>query len=139
MEQIIVDRMNFAEELSFDSSRLHSQGAGGLEVHSKRIEKVLTELHLDKTFDEKYIAQIRYNKFNINGFDGLCNKAMHLFTSHGAIKTEPLNVNFVFSNWDDKRAQWSYLYTRLPYLLFYFWQVAEGVCSQIVTTDPIYI
>ena len=139
MEQIVVDRMDFAEKLSFDPSKLHSQGAGGLEVHSNRIKKVLTELQMSAIFDADYIAQIRYNKFKHDGFDGLCNKAIHLFTTHGVIKTEPLNVNFVFSSWEDKRAQWSYLYTRFPYILFYFWRVAEAVCSQIVVTDPAYI
>ena len=64
---------------------------------------------------------------------------MHLFTSHEAIRTEPLNINFIFSGMDAKLTQWSYFYGRLPYLLAYMHRIVEHVCATIAPTDPIYL
>jgi hypothetical protein len=74
-------------------------------------------------------------------FDGVCNKAMRLFTSHEAIRTEPLNINFVFSgmDMDAKMTQWSYFYSRLPYLLAYIHRIVEHLYATIAPTDPIYL
>ena len=62
-----------------------------------------------------------------------------LFTSHEAIRTEPLNINFIFSGMDAKLTQWSYFYGRLPYLLAYMHRIVEHVCATIAPTDPIYL
>ena len=90
-------------------------------------------------FDAAYLAQLRYNKDAADGFDGVCNKATHLFTAHPAIRTEPLNINFVFSDWDAMLSQWTYLYTRLPYLLTYARLVIERLCATFNLTWPDYI
>jgi len=37
-----------------------------------------------------------------DGFDGICNKSIHLFNLHKAIKTETMNINFVLSDVDAK-------------------------------------
>ena len=64
---------------------------------------------------------------------------MHLFTGHKAIQTEPLNINFIFTDWPSMLTQWSYIYTRLPYLLVYIHRIVEHVCAGIKPTDPAYI
>jgi hypothetical protein len=122
-----------------EPQRLYSQGAGGLVAHQKRIAKVLAVLGADDEFDPAYLAQLRYDKSAEDGFDGICNQAIHLFTAHASIKTEPLNVNFIFSGWNEKLTQWSYLYSRLPYVLFYARLLVEHVCAEFEQTDPIYV
>ena len=72
-------------------------------------------------------------------FDGVCNKAIHLFTEHKSIKTEQMNINFIFSNWDSKLTQWSYIYSRLPYLLVYTHSIVEYVCKGIAPTSAAYL
>jgi hypothetical protein len=64
---------------------------------------------------------------------------MHLFTEHKDLRTEPLNINFVFSNFDAKLTQWAYLYTRLPYLLVYTMCIVEHIAKGIVPTNPEYL
>ena len=88
-------------------------------AHANRIRKVLATLRDHRGYDAEYLAQLRYDKNAQDGFDGVCNKALHLFTGHDAIRTEPLNINFIFSDLDSMVTQWSYLYSRLPYLLSY--------------------
>jgi len=137
-ESIIVDRHDFGEKLTLEPSKLWSQGAGGLEPHTKRIRKVLDVIGQNDFFDPAYLAQLRYDKDAEDGFDGICNKAMHLFTTHKAIRTEPLNINFIFSNIKSMETQWAYLYSRLPYLLIYIYRVVEYICSTIVDINSAY-
>jgi hypothetical protein len=105
LETVVADRSGFASKFSSDPLKLSSQGVGGVAVHTRNIEKVLEALGETHRFDAKYIAQLRYDKSASDGFDGICNKAMHLFTSHKAIQTEPLNINFIFADWEDTETQ----------------------------------
>jgi nitroreductase len=63
---------------------------------------------------------------------------MHLFTGHKAIQTEPLNINFIFADLSAMLTQWSYIYTRLPYLLVYIHRIVEHICAGIAPTNPAY-
>jgi hypothetical protein len=60
-------------------------------------------------------------------------------TEHPAIRTESLNINFIFSDVDAKLSQWYYLYSRLPYVLFYARLLVEHVCSRFAKTEPKYL
>jgi hypothetical protein len=139
LEAVIADRADFAHKLTEDPNKLWSQGIGGREAHAKNIQKVLDVLGECDRFDASYLAQLRYDKSAEDGFDGICNKAMHLFTEHKAIKTERMNINFIFSTWDSKVTQWSYIYSRLPYLLVYMHAIVEHVCQDIAPTPPAYL
>jgi hypothetical protein len=139
LETVVADRFGFAKKLTAEPSKLGSQRAGGLEAHTLRIQKVLDQLGEGERFDAGYLARLRYDKEAADGFDGVCNKAIHLFTDHKSIRTEPLNINFIFSQTDSRLTQWAYLYSRLPYLLVYMHRIVEYVCASIAPTDPIYL
>jgi hypothetical protein len=139
LESVLVDPHGSAEKMTVDPGKLGSQGAGGLEVHTKRIQKVLDLLGEADVFDAGYLAQLRYDKAAADGFDGICNKAMHLFTDHKSIKTEPLNINFIFSDYDTSLTQWSYLYSRLPYLLIYIHRIVERIGAVVAPAHPAYV
>jgi TRAP-type C4-dicarboxylate transport system permease large subunit len=119
LEAIVANRAQFANRLLTNPISLDGKAAGGVEVHEQRIAAVINKISGGNRFDAEYIAQLRYNKSASDGFDGVCDLATHLFTSHKAIKTEPMNINFIFSGPDQHVAQWAYLYARLPYLLSY--------------------
>jgi hypothetical protein len=131
LEAVIADRADFAKKLTEDPIKLEGRGASGRETHAANIAKVLAAIGNDGRFSAHYVAQLRYDKSSEDGFDGICNKAMHLVTSSKAIATEKMNINFIFSGWHAKQTQWSFLYTRLPYLLAYTYQIVETVCSAI--------
>lgn len=139
LESIVLDEYDFAEKLSDDPLKLRSHTAGGVEPHGKRIKKVLEIIGESDRFDSDYIAKLRYDKKQEDSFDRVCNHAMHLFTQHPSIRTEKLNINFVFSGWSQKLTQWSYLYSRLPYLLFYTHQVVENIVEKIAPTTQQYL
>jgi hypothetical protein len=139
LEAVIADRAGFAQKLTEDPIKLWSQGIGGREAHARNIQKVLDAVGENDRFDAAYLAQLRYDKNAADGFDGICNTAMHLFTGHKSIKTQRMNINFIFSNWDSKLTQWSYIYSRLPYLLVYMHSIVEHVCQGIAPTSPAYL
>lgn len=139
LESMVLDKTNFANTLANDSLRLRPKNAGGLEGHRNRISEVLETINEADRLDAGYIAQLRYDKKAEDSFDGICNHAMHLFTEHPAIKTDNLNVNFIFSGGDQKWSQWNYLYSRLPYLLFYMHRLIEHIIDGIAPTSPEYL
>lgn len=138
--EIIAENLeHFADSMVNTPNKLYSQGAGGVSVHANRIRKVLKIIGEEHRFDADYLSQLRYDKNAEDGFDGISNQAIHLFTNHPAIQTEPLNINFIFSGNEEKLTQWHYLYSRLPYILFYARRLIEYICSTFVKTDPVYL
>lgn len=139
LESIVLDELDFAETLATDPLMFRPKNAGGVLGHAKRIQKVLDIIGESSRLDAKYIAQLRYDKSSNDNFDGVCNEAMHLFTEHKAIRTENLNINFIFSDWNQKITQWNYLYSRLPYLLFYTHKIVEHIVANIAPTRQEYL
>lgn len=139
IESLFMDGNGFSKSLSENPLTLRPKNAGGIDNHIARISNVVTLLGDDPRFSAEYIARLRYDKNTEDNFDGICNLAMHLFTEHKAIKTEKFNVNFIFSDWDSKLSQWSYLYSRLPYVLYYFYVIIECIFSKVAQTPSMYI
>lgn len=133
-----MDRAGFEEKLATNPLKLQHHNAGGTEGHTRRIQAALDAADQSGRFDAAFLAQLRYDKKSKDSFDGVCNKAMHLFTSHEAILTEQMNVNFVFSGWEAKLSQWSYLYARLPYILLYTLSLIEHITNSFAETLPEY-
>ena len=129
----------FANSLAETPASLDPRRGRSLDSHVQRIGAALHVLGEEDRFDATYLAQLRYDKTVEDTFDGICNKAVHLFTSSSAIRTEPLNVNFIFSGREAKLTQWYYLYSRLPYILFYARRLVEHVCATLVQTVPNYL
>lgn len=139
LESVIANKEDFAEKLSIDPLKLRPQNAGGIPGHTKRIQKVLEIIGEQDKFDAEYLAKLRYDKLEQDSFDGICNKAMHLFTDHHALRTEPHNVNFIFSGEEEIEGQWSFLYSRLPYILIYVASLSDYISLRYAETLPLYI
>ncbi|WP_133406894.1 hypothetical protein [Parashewanella tropica] len=139
LEEMYLDRDAFVGNLESNQSRLQPKITGGIDGHKKRISQVLESLKFNGVLDSNYIAQLRYDKSSNDSFDGICNKAMHLFTGHHSIKTEDSNINFIFSGVKGLPSQWKYFYSRLPYLLFYIYLIVENVLERIAPTSEQYI
>ncbi len=138
LETIAADVTEFSQHLTVDPQKLRAQKVGGLAAHERRVAAVLAAMDEKDRFDAAYLARLRYDRSADDGFDGFCNKAIHLFTDHPAIRTAPLNVNFIFSGADERLTQWYHLYSRLPFLLDYTRQVVEHICAQFCVTDRVY-
>ncbi len=140
LEVMASDINDFSNKLTEKPLALRAKNYGGIEGHTKRIQSVLEILEEEERFDAAYLAQLRYQKIE-DGFDGICNKSMHLFTEHPKIKTEKMNINQIFSGAgaESKQTQWYFLYSRLPYILFYARILIEHICGTFSKTDPSYL
>lgn len=142
LESMIIDETAFGKSMAENPLELRPSVAmkkNGVTGHEERINIVLDKLQLSNLFSASYLANLRYNKRCKDNFDGICNHAMHLFTEHDAIKTDKLNINFIFSDYDSKLTQWAYLYSRLPYILLYLYYVVEYLIEEICPTEKWYI
>lgn len=138
LESMALDETDFVNKLSDDPLFLRPKNGGGPEGHTRRINKILSKIGLNEALDGQYISELRYDKQSYDSFDRVCNHAMHLFTEHNAIKTELLNINFVFSEAEQIYTQQRYIYTRLPYLLYYAYHLFEHIAAAIAPTTPDY-
>lgn len=136
LEEIVISLDDFANKLRTKPLALRAERAGGIDAHAARIAAVLEVLRSEVRFSPRRLAELRYDK--ALGFDGMCNQAMHLFTEHQAIRTELMNINFVFSGPAEKQEQWSYLYAHLPYLLDYMRLVVDNIAHGMALLDPRY-
>ncbi|UUS60769.1 MULTISPECIES: hypothetical protein [unclassified Acinetobacter] len=136
-EEMLLLKSDFIKIFESDPLRLRPKNAGGVEGHQKKIYEILGDLN--SILDANYIASLRYDKTNEDSFAGCCNQAMHLFTEHKAIKTENMNVNFIFAGVEAKKTLYDFMYSRLPYLMYYFYVVFEKVVSSISCTTETYL
>ena len=87
-------------------------------------------------YSADWIFELRYVRSSTNSFAGLWDQALHLVTSHTAIRTAPKNLNFIFSDEPALESQWKHLYTRLPYLLSYALDLSHLIAGALLGFPP---
>ena len=85
--------------------------------------------------DSDIIYDSRYNKLIEYSFDSVWNKALHLITTAKTHSTEHRNLNFVFSNDEDRSYQWRHIYSILPLLLDYTVDIAETLMFTMLGSE----
>ncbi len=94
------------------------------------IEYSVNQINYYGTFNTDFIYNVRYSKKTDYSLERVWNRASHIVTTIEDYKTESLNLNFVFSGEDSKESQWNYLYSVLPYLLFYTVEVIQMILDR---------
>lgn len=80
------------------------------------IEK--TNKFLFDKYDCNDLFQYIFDKDDSDSIFNITNNAIHLFTDRNPIsKTEKQNLNFIFSNYENTKSQWEYIYLTLPMIL----------------------
>ena len=128
-EWIMTNRNEFMEKFKKDSNYY---AIDKIDSTKKKmfIEHSVNKIKYSETFNSDFIYNIRYSKKSDYGLEPLWNKANHIVTTSKDYKTESLNLNFVFSGDVSKESQWNYLYSVLPYLLFYTVEVIQVVLDR---------
>lgn len=99
------------------------------------IEKALSRCENSPALDAELLYRLRYDKA-FDGFDGMCNQAMHLITTKHPINTLKQNFNFIFSTWDDMESQWDFMFRNLPLVLFYACDVVTALTRALSDQQP---
>ena len=128
-EWILASRNEFLEKFQKDSN-YYAIDKIDLTKKKMLIKHSVNKIKYGETFDADFIYNIRYSKKTDYSLERLWNIANHIVTTSKYYKTESLNLNFVFSGADSKESQWNYLYSVLPYLLFYTIEVIQVVLDQ---------
>ncbi|MFA0919846.1 MULTISPECIES: hypothetical protein [Pseudomonas syringae group] len=136
LESIIEDECDFSERLACTPPNFNR--ADDITSHRARIASVLDRVGYADVFDANYLAQLRYDKSFADSFDGFCNKATHLITSKSILKTSAYSLNFIFSTDLTHNSQWSFLFSRLPYVLAYSSMLCEHISERFALTYPEY-
>lgn len=139
IELIAADPKGFSERFQTEVSSLYPRDAEREKPHDERIREALEAVKAETAFDPAYVEQLRYTRASEDSFAGLFDKAIHLVTGFSAIATEPMNLNFVYSDASAMLTQWSYIYSRLPYLMAYTYQICECIFARFIETDPRYL
>jgi len=128
-EWIMTNRNEFLENFQKDSN---CYAIDKIDSAKKKIfiECSVNQINYCETFDADFIYNIRYSKKTDYSLERVWNIANHIVTTLKYYKTESLNLNFVFSGADSKESQWNYLYSVLPYLLFYTVEVIQVVLDR---------
>ncbi|KKL51232.1 hypothetical protein LCGC14_2297530 [marine sediment metagenome] len=93
------------------------------------IRKAISKISLEDMFKAEELYELRFDKQNESGYEPIWNQAAHLVTTHLNYKTDKTNFNFIFSDNDSKMKQWNYIYSTLPYLLYYTVEVVEAIIN----------
>ncbi len=113
IEQLLIDEKEFLKKFesnpeNFDPGKLKDSEKKRLIEQS--IEKIQVAL-----LNTDIIFEIRFDKKSENGFYAMSNLATHLVTTrHPTFKTESLNLNFIFSGFDEWEMQLDHYYYFFP-------------------------
>lgn len=139
IEEIIISPKNFVEKFENDLRTLQGTGLGGVSLHAKRLENILESMTLTELYDAHYLAQLRYDKNSSDNLDGICNQSIHLFTlKNQSIKTEPLNINMIFSEIKEIDTQFDFYFSRIVYITSYIYDIISHIGNEIVPTTDEY-
>jgi hypothetical protein len=124
IEQLLNNEKEFLKKFesspeSFDPGKIRDDEKKLLIKQS--IEKIKAIL-----LNADLIFEVRFDKKSDKGFYAMSNLATHLVTTrHPNFKTESLNLNFIFSGYDDWEMQLDHYYYFFPYILFYTTEVID--------------
>lgn len=80
--------------------------------------------------EAEFIYELRFEKKSPISLEPSWQKANHLITTMGVLKTERENFNFIFSTPDARDTQWRGFYATVPILLFHALQIIETMIAQ---------
>jgi hypothetical protein len=96
------------------------------------VKEAVSKTAKKDSVDPDVIYDMRYNKIVEYSFDAMWNKALHLITTAKTHSTEHRNMNFIFSDDEDRAYQWRHIYSFLPVALDYAVDVAESLMYTMV-------
>lgn len=98
----------------------------------KLIDKARKKLPSAKVFNSKILHGLRYEKNTEYSLEHFWHRATHIVTCSKSHKTENMNLNFVFSQDEDRFDQWEFLYEKVPLLMYYATEVIETLLTSLV-------
>lgn len=135
MEWILTDPEDYFRALKNHDRKQIAVEKVPVERKKMVIESAIQQSDEAAWSDMELLYDLRYNKNADWGFESGWNMANHIVTTYKAYETEPLNLNFVFSNVEDIRMQWLHLYSMLPLILYHAVSVGRALFRSIAELE----
>ena len=131
LEWLLTDRDSYLNTiLEGDPEKLYIHCVAPNPESKKRIiDKAIQNTEVPNRFNTEYIYDLRYNKQSEHGFQRFWQKATHLITKYKHLRTEPQNINMIFLEKGLHEDHWEFLYSSLPVLLEYAFEVGLSIIS----------
>jgi hypothetical protein len=100
--------------------------------------KALDQCILSETFDPNLIERIIYDKDDPRSLAILFDKATHLVTGARALRTEPMNLNFVFKDPRDNDI-YENCYSVIAMVLMYSFAILSSEIGKVAPLDAAYV
>ncbi len=130
LEWMLADPATFLAE--FTSGNLDALSISDSD-EARRVELIRTamgETSYGEWLDAAFLHELRFDKKSRVGLEPVWQKASHLITRRGQLRTEVENFNFIFSADDARDTQVRGFFAIVPLLSFHALQIIEGVISQ---------
>lgn len=126
--------------LSFeaDPAKFMESRKADILFRTRIIEGALSRSVLPDSFDSSIIERIIYDKDDIMGLASLFDKATHLVTSARALRTEPMNLNFIFKDPRDDDV-FSSSYSSIALILMYSFAILTSEVDKVASLDVPYV
>lgn len=127
LEWLLGEPTDFIPKFYFEEPERYEPSRVSEDRKMEIINSAVSKTKFSSFYDSRFIYEMRYNKQNVIGFEPMWNKAMHIVTSYKTYKTERQNLNFIFSTEDNIYNQWNHIYSFVPYLLFYAYDIVDAL------------
>ncbi|MCX5890834.1 MAG: hypothetical protein NTY36_15515, partial [Deltaproteobacteria bacterium] len=132
LEWLLIDPKDFMQRFYYEGPKaLDLSTALDKERKIQIIQAAIEKSRLGNWIPTEFLYELRYMKAAPYGFEGLWNHATHLVTNFEQYRTSPQNFNFVFSNDDDRLAQWQHFYSFVPLILYHAIEVVDALIATI--------
>jgi hypothetical protein len=102
------------------------------------LEKSIAAIGEAEFFDATYLHGLVFDRANAAGFASYFDMATHYITTHRAMRTDPLNFNFIFKNPDDNDT-YEGIYFPLGYVLMYLLLLEMKTMSRMGAASESYV
>ena len=101
------------------------------------IREAIDRIGKSGVIDSDVIFNMRYEPHGGQySLHAMWNRALHLITTRKSLATEQRNLNFIFSDDQDRLDQWTHIYTHVPAVLDYAVNIAEALLFLLSGSKP---
>ena len=135
---MLADTVEYFEKFESSPATLMESRKTDQVARVKIIEKAIENCFIKDLFNAENIEKVIYDKNYDAGLASLFDKATHLVTGARAIRTEPLNLNFIFKDPRDDDIFES-AYSSISLVLMYAFTILSSELEKITPIDTSYV
>jgi len=133
LEWMLADPATFLADFTSGNLDALSISDSGEKRRIEFIRGAMAQTSYGEWLDAAFLHELRFDKKSRVGLEPVWQKANHLITRKGQLRTEVENFNFIFSADDARDTQIRGFFAITPLLSFHSLQIIEGVIAQFAS------